>query len=86
MFNLLGKMFMNLGSQPIRSVPISNHIQMQSEYIELQIQDITGNWRTYHATQNVPAMIVSGMQQLAVQHPDHRVRAINSNGRVVDIL
>lgn len=54
--------------------------------IELQIQDINGNWRTCHVTQNIPAMIIAGMRQLEYQFPGHRVRAVDSNWRVVDIL
>jgi len=85
MFKLLGKMLMNLGSQPIYSVPISNQVQTQTELIEIQLLDQTGNWRTFHVTQNVSAMVNSGMQQLSRQYPGHRIRAVN-NGRIVDML
>jgi len=54
--------------------------------IELQIQDDVGNWRTCHVTKNIPAMIIAGMRQLEQQFPGHRVRAVDSNWRVVDIL
>jgi len=54
--------------------------------IELQTQDITGNWRTMHVTQNNSQMIISGMRQIASQFPDQRVRAVDSDGRIVDIL
>jgi hypothetical protein len=47
--------------------------------------DHSGNWRTFHVTQNVSAMVNSGMQQLSRQYPDHRIRAVN-NGRIVDML
>lgn len=55
-------------------------------HIEIQAQDYTGNWRTYHITRNIPAMIISGMKQLASQYPGQRVRAVDTNGRIVDIL
>lgn len=58
----------------------------ESDDIQLQIQDDTGNWRTCHVTRNIPAMIISGMRQLKGQYPDHRVRAVNEDGRLVDIL
>jgi hypothetical protein len=54
--------------------------------IEIQLQDDTGNWRTGHVTRNIPAMIVAAMEQLASQYPGKRVRAVNSEGRLIDIL
>lgn len=55
------------------------------ENVELQVQDITGNWRTMHVTRNISPMILSGMEQIAEQFPGQRVRAV-CNGRIVDIL
>lgn len=55
--------------------------------VEIQMQDITGNWRTYGLVMNVPAIIRSNMLQLQSQFPDSRIRAIDQNtGSVVDIL
>lgn len=54
--------------------------------IEIQLQDITGNWRMYGITINNSQMIVASMRQLAEQFPNQRVRAVDSNGRIVDIL
>lgn len=85
MFKLLGKMLTNLANQPSYSVPVSNQIQTQNELIEIQLLDHSGNWRTFHVTQNVSAMVNAGMQQLSRQYPDHRIRAVN-NGRIVDML
>lgn len=56
------------------------------DMIEIQVQDETGNWRTYSYTQNIPTLYRDGMRQLQWQFPDARIRAIDSNGRVVDIL
>ena len=57
------------------------------ERIDIQIQDETGNWRTYNSImQNNSALIIMSMKQLKDQFPDRRVRAIDQNGRVVDIL
>lgn len=54
--------------------------------IEVQLQDETGNWRTFNVTQNIPPLIIAAEQQLAAQYPGRRVRAVDSNGRLVDIL
>jgi len=54
--------------------------------VEIQAQDTTGNWRTYHVTFNNSQRILSEMKSLKERHPDYRVRAIDQNGRVIDIL
>lgn len=52
----------------------------------LQVQDITGNWRTYSVTPNNSQLIIMGMHQLQWQFPDRRIRAVDDYGRVLDIL
>lgn len=54
--------------------------------ISIQLQDLSGNWRTYGRTQNIPAMILREMTQLQRNHPSQRVRAVDDGGRIVDIL
>ena len=56
--------------------------------VEIQAQDTTGNWRTYHTTSGVSnsQRILSEMQSLQDRYPTYRVRAVDQNGRVVDIL
>jgi hypothetical protein len=56
------------------------------DQVEIQLQDTTGNWRTFHITQNNSQRILSEMQQLSSRFPDQRVRAVDMNGRIVDIL
>lgn len=56
------------------------------EFISIQVQDQSGNWRTYQQTQNIPLLIRQGMEELKRQFPDLRVRAVDSDGRLVDIL
>ncbi len=56
------------------------------DMIEIQLQDQSGNWRTYSYTQNIPLRSRDGMRQLQWQFPDARIRAVDSNGRVVDIF
>jgi hypothetical protein len=87
MFKFLKNLLVAIGETQINSVPVSN-INNSTAFnnIELQTQDITGNWRTMHVTQNNSQMIISGMRQIASQFPDQRVRAVDSDGRIVDIL
>ena len=56
------------------------------DMIEIQLQDITGNWRTYSITQNNSALIVEAMKTLKSQFPDQRVRAVNESGQLVELL
>ena len=55
-------------------------------YIQIQLQDLTGNWRTYSLTQNNSQMILSEMKQLSSRFPDQRVRAVDMDGKLIDIL
>jgi hypothetical protein len=54
--------------------------------IEIQLQDKTGNWRTFHITTNNSQRILQEMQSLQQRYPDHRIRAVDQYGRLVDIL
>ena len=54
--------------------------------VEIQLQDESGNWRTYLITINNSQMIHLRMKELKNQHPDRRVRALDSNGRLVDMI
>jgi len=56
------------------------------DQVQIQLQDTTGNWRTYHVTQNNSQRVLSEMQQLSSRFPDQRVRAVDMDGRIVDIL
>lgn len=56
------------------------------ERIDIQLQDSTGNWRTYGNTINNSQRILSEMRSLQSRFPTFRVRAVDQNGRVVDIL
>ena len=92
MLKIIGKLLSSLARIETNSMPVSTNASVSlaqtnfNNNIELQIQDINGNWRTCHVTQNIPAMIIAGMRQLEYQFPGHRVRAVDSNWRVVDIL
>mgnify|MGYP003335806755 CR=1 FL=1 len=54
--------------------------------IYIQLLDDTGNWRTYSVTQNQDLLINSALKSLKDQFPNHRVRAIDDKGMLVNIL
>ena len=56
------------------------------DWIDIQLQDASGNWRTYHRTVKNSQMILARMKELANQFLNHRIRAVEENGRVVEIL
>jgi hypothetical protein len=55
------------------------------DYVSIQAQ-LSGLWRTYNNVQNNSQRILAAMQELKSQFPDYRIRAIDSDGRMVDIL
>jgi hypothetical protein len=54
--------------------------------IFIQYQDVTGSWYTVMSVDNQDNRIIAGMRTVKHQYPDSRVRAVDENGRVVDIL
>jgi hypothetical protein len=56
-----------------------------SEVIHIQAQDSSGMWRTYQTTSNNPQMILIRMKELKDRYPTFRVRAVDKDGRVVDL-
>jgi hypothetical protein len=55
--------------------------------VEIQAQDTTGNWRTYHITNiNNAQVVLAEMKSLKSQFPNFRVRALNRTGRLIDLL
>lgn len=54
--------------------------------INIQLQQGTGNWVTYQTTTNNSFFIIQAMKQLSSRYPNSRVRAVDQDGRVVDIL
>lgn len=57
------------------------------ERIDIQVQDESGNWRTYNSImQNNSLLIIISMRNLKYQFPDKRVRAVDQDGRSVDFL
>lgn len=54
--------------------------------IDIQVQDLFGNWRTISVVQNFSQTITMEMKAISSRYPDKRVRAVDENGRIVDIL
>jgi hypothetical protein len=55
--------------------------------VDIQVQDISGNWRTYNVIMSATSMqIQMAMKQLKDQFPEQRIRAVDDNGRLVDLL
>ena len=59
---------------------------VNNDNVEIQAQDSTGNWRTFSYALNNSQRIINEMRQLSNNYPNARVRAVDSNGRIVDIL
>jgi hypothetical protein len=55
------------------------------QYVQIQAQ-ISGLWRTYNVVQNNSQRITAAMQELKRQFPEYRVRAIDINGMLVDLM
>jgi Txe/YoeB family toxin of Txe-Axe toxin-antitoxin module len=89
MWKFLGAFLDALGSMPV--APQTNTQQnvqpdMKLDNVYIQTQDSGGVWRTYQMVTNHPFMITSNMQNLSEQFPGQRVRAVDENNRIVDIL
>ena len=52
----------------------------------IQVQDDSGNWRTYVITNNIPAQIRTEMRLLKSQFPHNRVRAVDMDDKFIDLL
>lgn len=54
--------------------------------IQIQYQDSMGNWITQQLVSNIPTYILQAMNDVSYSTSAKRVRAVDSNGRIVDIL
>lgn len=57
-----------------------------STFYEVQIQDVTGNWRTVAATQGDPQIYTARMREAAANHPGSRIRVIDQSAKLVDLM
>ena len=54
--------------------------------VEIQVWDVS-TWRTYErGIPNIPAFYVGAMRDAARSYPGRRVRAVDEDGRLVDLL
>jgi hypothetical protein len=85
MFGLLKNVLNAMAS--VKPVPVNSQAGYE-DYgnVEIQLQDDLGNWRTFNVTRNIPTMVIAGMRQLSYQNPGKRIRAVTTNGQIVDIL
>ena len=59
---------------------------MTSSTAAIEYQDPLGNWITALTVPNQSALILSGMKSVAVLYPGKRVRAVDQDGKLIDIL
>lgn len=54
--------------------------------IMIQVQFSAGDWRTINSTVNDMQYIIRAMHQASSMYKDQRVRAVDENGRLVDMM
>jgi hypothetical protein len=54
--------------------------------VAIQYQDALGNWVTGMTVPNEPPVVVSGMKSVALLFQGSRVRAVDQDGRLIDLL
>jgi hypothetical protein len=59
---------------------------MTSNNAAIEYQDLLGNWITVVTVPNQPPLILNGMKGVAVLYPGKRVRAVDQDGKLIDIL
>ena len=59
---------------------------MWSDNAVIEYQDPLGNWMTVVTVPNQPPLILSGMKSVAVLYPGKRVRAVDQDGKLIDML
>ena len=60
--------------------------EVQMDNVQIQLMDETGNWRTHTITPNQSLLYRQAMQQLRWNFPNARIRAVDNDGRLVDIM
>lgn len=57
-----------------------------NDQVFIQMQLHGGMWRTYSTTVSDPQMYTHIMRQLAKTYPDKRIRAVDNNNRLLDMM
>lgn len=55
-------------------------------YVSIQFQSSTGNWTTVQQVTNGPHNIATGLRTVKSMYPESRVLAVDSAGRLVDMM
>lgn len=58
----------------------------ENGFIQIQADYGNGNWRTVSNVMNHAQYIAHAMKSVAKMHPTKRIRAVDANGRLVDML
>lgn len=59
---------------------------LSNEFVQIQAQDRSGMWRTYVWTPNNQQRITQEMNSLKKQFPHFKIRTINKDGRLIDMM
>ena len=59
---------------------------MTSNKAAIEYQDPLGNWITVATVPDQPPLILNGMKSVAVLRPGKRVRAVDQDGKLIDIV
>ena len=59
---------------------------MTNNNAAIEYQDVSGNWITSVTVPNEPPVVLNGMKSVAVLYPGKRVRTVDEDGRLIDIL
>jgi hypothetical protein len=54
--------------------------------VAIQYQDASGNWITIMTVPNEPPVIRNGVKSVATLDQNRRVRALDQEGRLIDLL
>jgi len=85
MFKIFRWFFYALGNYKTTTIN-SDTSYPNLDNVEIQVLDITGNWRTCHVTRNISSLIAMEMNQLSDRFPGQRIRAIDNRGNLVNIM
>ena len=55
-------------------------------YVQVQINDQTGNWQTVANVVNNSQRIEFELRSVKSRYPERRVRAIDEDGRLIDLI
>jgi hypothetical protein len=69
-----------------KQVPSFVGQSMTSTTAAIKYQDALGNWITVMTVPNQPPLILSGVKGVAVLYPGKRVRAVDQDGKLIDML